>query len=105
MISEDSQGAEIKAQLRLKREANSHCEPRTATANGEHRTPTKDTSCKQPSDNTRRAECEANEDEIEREAISNVDKIDTLDLRATSDNRTELRLPTMGVSEQGLNCH
>ena len=95
MISEDSQGAEIKAQLRLKREANSHCE---------RRTPTKDTSWKKPSDNTRRAECEANEDEIEREAISNVDKNDTLDLRATSDNRAELRLLTMGVSEQGLNC-
>ena len=57
---------------------------------------------KQSLDSTRWAESEVNEDELEREAISNVDNDNTLELRATSDNRTELRLPTAGVSTQSF---
>ena len=77
--------------------SNSDCEWR-------RRTLTQDRSFKQSLDSTRWAESEVNEDEQEREAISNVDNDNALELRATSDNRTEQRFRTAGVSEQSFNC-
>ena len=62
----------------------------------------KDRSFKQSVDSTRFAVFEANEDELDWEAISYVENDNKFELKTTRDNKTELRLPTAGMSEQGL---